>query len=160
MTRINAWASMFDRGLVLLAGAALAYMMTMTVADIVGRSISPFTIASSVEQTELAMLALGFLGLARCLRTDGNITIDVLSQHFPARLNRWIDTFWLAVTAGLLGFLAWAVLRSGLSLDADGQRSELLGLSPLAGHAVAAIGLAAAALAAAQMVLMRLLARA
>ncbi|MBN9529520.1 MAG: TRAP transporter small permease [Alphaproteobacteria bacterium] len=159
MDTINAWTSRLDRWLVFAAGAALAYMMTMTVADIVSRSLSPFTIASSVEQTELAMLVVGFLGLARCLRTDGNITIDVLSQHFPDRLNRWIDTFWLAVTAVLLGFLAWAVLRSGLALDADGQRSELLGLSPLAGHAVAALGLAAAAAAAAQMVVMRLASR-
>lgn len=159
MDTINAWTSRLDRWLVFAAGAALAYMMTMTVADIVSRSLSPFTIASSVEQTELAMLVVGFLGLARCLRTDGNITIDVLSQHFPARLNRWIDNFWLAVTAVLLGFLAWAVLRSGLALDADGQRSELLGLSPLAGHAVAALGLAAAAAAAAQMVVMRLASR-
>ncbi|MGQ3030927.1 MAG: TRAP transporter small permease [Ferrovibrionaceae bacterium] len=159
MDTINAWTSRLDRWLVFAAGAALAYMMTMTVADIVSRSLSPFTIASSVEQTELAMLVVGLLGLARCLRTDGNITIDVLSQHFPDRLNRWIDTFWLAVTAVLLGFLAWAVLRSGLALDADGQRSELLGLSPLAGHAVAALGLAAAAAAAAQMVVMRLASR-
>ncbi len=159
MDTIDTWTSRLDRWLVFAAGTALAYMMTMTVADIVSRSISPFTIASSVEQTELAMLVVGFLGLARCLRTDGNITIDVLSQHFPDRLNRWIDTFWLGVTAVLLGFLAWAVLRSGLSLDADGQRSELLGLSPLAGHAVAALGLAAAAAAAAQMVVTRLAGR-
>jgi TRAP-type C4-dicarboxylate transport system permease small subunit len=159
MDTINTWTSRLDRWLVFAAGAALAYMMTLTVADIVSRSVSRFTIASSVEQTELAMLVVGFLGLARCLRTDGNITIDVLSQHFPDQLNRWIDTFWLAVTAVLLGFLAWAVLRSGLSLDADGQRSELLGLSPLAGHAVAALGLAAAAAAAAQMVVARLAGR-
>lgn len=156
MNRVAAWTSRLDRCLVLLAGAALAYMMTMTVADIVSRSLSPFTISSNVEQTELAMLAVGFLGMARCLRIDGNITIDVLSQHFPERLNRWIDTFWLAVTAVLLGFLAWAVLRSGQSLDASGQRSELLGLSPLAGHAVATVGLAAGALVAAQMVVTRL----
>lgn len=156
MNRMANWATRLDRWLVLVAGAALAYMMTMTVADIVGRTLGPFTISSSVEQTELAMLALGFLGLARCLRADGNITIDVLSQHFPDRVNRRIDTFWLAVTALLLGFLAWAVLRSGLALDASGQRSELLGLSPLAGHAVAAVGLAAGALVAAQMVVTRL----
>lgn len=159
MNGIARWAARLDRCLVLLAGAALAYMMTMTVVDIVSRTISPFTIASSVEQTELAMLALGFLGLTRCLRADGNITIDVLSQHFPDRVNRWIDTFWLAVTAVLLGFLAWTVLRSGIALDADGQRSELLGLSPLAGHAVAAVGLAGGAVVAAQMVAARLAGR-
>lgn len=156
MNRIAAWTCRFDRCLVLLAGAALAYMMTMTVVDIIGRTLGPFTISSSVEQTELAMLALAFLGMARCLRVDGNITIDVLSQHFSRRVNCWIDTFWLAVTALLLGFLAWAVLRSGLALDAGGRRSELLGLSPLAGHAIAAAGLAAAALAATQMVVARL----
>lgn len=129
-----------------LGGLALLYMMAITVADIAGRSLGVFTIDSGVEQTELLMVAIGFLGLASCLRIRGNIVVDIATHRLSPRVNTLIDAFWLLVTAGVLILLAVLVLQNGIEADAEGQRTELLGLSPLVGHLVGAIGMIAGAL--------------
>jgi TRAP-type C4-dicarboxylate transport system permease small subunit len=136
--------SQLDFVFAVIAGLALLYMMSITVLDIVGRSLGLFTIGSGVEQTELMMVALGFLGLARCLKVEGNIVVDVATSHLPASVNARIDSFWLAVTALVLALLAYLVWNSGVSLDRSGQRSELLGISPLVSHTIAVIGMTAA----------------
>jgi TRAP-type C4-dicarboxylate transport system permease small subunit len=127
-----------------IAGVALLYMMSLTVFDIIGRSLGILTVGSGVEQTELMMVTLGFLGLARCLRVEGNIVVDVATSHLPASINARIDAFWLVVTVLVLALWAYLVLNSGISLDRSGQRSELLGLSPLIGHIVAVVGMVVA----------------
>ena len=69
-----------------------------------------------------------------------------MSRRLTCRLavNSRIDAFWLVVTALVLALWAYLVLNSGISLDRSGQRSELLGLSPLVGHIVAVVGMIAA----------------
>jgi TRAP-type C4-dicarboxylate transport system permease small subunit len=127
-----------------IAGLALLYMMSITVLDIIGRSFGVLTVGSGVEQTELMMVTLGFLGLARCLKVEGNIVVDVATSHLPKPVNARIDAFWLVVMALVLALLAWLVWNSGIRLDESGQRSELLGISPLVSHSIAVIGMIAA----------------
>jgi TRAP-type C4-dicarboxylate transport system permease small subunit len=129
-----------------LAGVALLYMMTVTVADIVGRTLGLFTIDSGVEQAELLMAAIAFFGLARCFSVEGNIVVDIATGHLPDHINRLIDAFWHLVAAAVVTLLAYLVLRNGIAADKLGQRSELLGLSPLLGHGIAALGMAVAVL--------------
>jgi TRAP-type C4-dicarboxylate transport system permease small subunit len=133
-----------DYAFAVIAGLALLYMMSITVLDIIGRSLGLFTIDSGVEQTELMMVTLGFLGLARCLKVEGNIVVDVATSHLPRAINARIDAFWLVVTAFVLALLAWLVWSNGVKLDNSGQRSELLGVSPLVSHSIAVTGMAAA----------------
>lgn len=144
MNILRAAFSKLDYAFAVIAGIALLYMMSLTVLDIVGRSLGLFTIAAGVEQTELMMVTLGFLGLARCLRVQGNIVVDVATSQLPASVNARIDAFWLVVTALVLALMAWLVWNSGVSADRSGQRSELLGLSPLVSHTIAVIGMIAA----------------
>ncbi|MGD9924303.1 MAG: TRAP transporter small permease [Pseudorhodoplanes sp.] len=144
MKIVRAILSQLDIAFAVIAGIALLYMMSLTVLDIIGRSLGLFTIGAGVEQTELMMVTLGFLGLARCLRVQGNIVVDVATSHLPAPVNARIDAFWLVVMALVLALLAWLVWNSGVSADRSGQRSELLGISPLVSHSIAVVGMIAA----------------
>jgi TRAP-type C4-dicarboxylate transport system permease small subunit len=144
MKLLRAAFAKLDFFFAVIAGLALLYMMSITVLDIIGRSLGLFTIGSGVEQTELMMVTLGFLGLARCLRIEGNIVVDVATSHLPKAVNARIDAFWLVVTALVLALLAWLIWNNGLKLDGSGQRSELLGISPLVSHSIAVIGMIAA----------------
>jgi TRAP-type C4-dicarboxylate transport system permease small subunit len=144
MNVLRAALSKLDYAFAVIAGIALLYMMSLTVLDIVGRSLGLFTIVAGVEQTELMMVTLGFFGLARCLRVEGNIVVDVATSHLPKAVNARIDAVWLVVTALVLALLAWLVWNSGVSADRSGQRSELLGLSPLVSHTIAVVGMIAA----------------
>jgi TRAP-type C4-dicarboxylate transport system permease small subunit len=144
MTLVRASFAKLDFIFAIVAGLALLYMMSITVLDIIGRSTGLFTIGSGVEQTELMMVTLGFLGLARCLRVEGNIVVDVATSQLPKAVNARIDAFWLVITAAVLSLLAWLVWANGIKLDGSGQRSDLLGVSPLVSHSIAVIGMIAA----------------
>jgi TRAP-type C4-dicarboxylate transport system permease small subunit len=118
----------------------------VVVVDIVGRSFGLWHILSTVEQTTLYMMLLGFFGLAHCFRTEGNIVVDVATQGLSRAAVRRIDAAWSIVTAIVLIPLAVMSVRDGLTLHGYGQRSEVLGISPLVHHAIAGVGLAVAAL--------------
>ena len=135
-----------ERIVTAIAGIALLLMMLMVVYDIVGRSLGLWHVLSSVEQTTLYMMLLGFFGLVRCFRDSGNIVVDVATHGLPAGVVRRIDAFWAVLAALILLPLGYASLKDGLALHGYGQRSEVLGISPLVHHAIAAFGLAAAAL--------------
>jgi hypothetical protein len=72
--------------------------------------------------------------------------VDVAAGHLSERVSRIIDACWHFVMAAVLGLLGYLVLRNGMALDAQGRRTELLGLSPLIGHTAAAVGLGIATL--------------
>jgi TRAP-type C4-dicarboxylate transport system permease small subunit len=139
-----------------IAGTALILMMMVVVVDIAGRSLGLWHILSTVEQTTLYMMLLGFLGLARCFRTEGNIVVDVATQGLSEAAVRRIDAVWSVITAVVLIPLAVMSVRDGITLHGYGQRSEVLGISPLVHHAVAGFGLVIAAIVALGLGLRRL----
>lgn len=132
--------------LTIVAGAALVMMMLVVVADIVGRSFNLWHILSTVEQIKLYMMLLGFLGLALCFRNQANIVVDVATHNLRPSVTRRIDAFWALCTAIVLPPIAYYVIRDGLTLHGYGQRSEVLGISPLVHHIIAGFGFAVAAI--------------
>lgn len=132
--------------LTFIAGFALIMMMLIVVADIVGRSFNLWHILSTVEQIRLYMMMLGFLGLALCFRTQANIVVDVATHHLPDSVTRRIDAVWALCTAVVLLPLGYSVFVDGIPLHEYGQRSEVLGISPLVYHAIAGFGFAVAAI--------------
>jgi TRAP-type C4-dicarboxylate transport system permease small subunit len=141
--RILDW---IDRILTTIAGVALVMMMLAVVVEIAGRSLGLFHILSTPEQITLYMMFLGFFGLVRTFRTDGNIVVDVATQNLPESSIKRIDGFWTILTAIIILPLAVLSFRDGLTLHGYGQRSEVLGISPLVHHTTAAIGLSLTAL--------------
>ncbi len=135
-----------ERIMTAIAGIALLLMVLVVVYDIVGRSFGLWHVLSSVEQTTLYMMLLGFFGLARCFRDQGNIVVDVATQSMSPRTVRRIDAFWAVLAAAILLPLGYSSIADGLVLHGYGQRSEVLGISPLVHHAIAGFGLGVAAL--------------
>lgn len=136
-----------DRVLTAIAGVALVLMMMIVVVDIVGRSFGFWHILSTPEQITVYMMLLGFFGLVRCFRAEGNIVVDVATQNLSETSMRRIDGFWSILTAMVLLPLAVLSIKDGLTLHGYGQRSEVLGISPLVHHTIAGTGLALTALA-------------
>lgn len=135
-----------DRVLTAIAGVALVLMVLVVVVEIAGRTLGIFHILSTPEQITLYMMFLGFFGLVRCFRAEGNIVVDVATQNLsPSSIQR-IDGFWTIVTAVIILPLAVLSFKDGLTLHAYGQRSEVLGISPLVHHTIAGFGLALTAL--------------
>lgn len=88
-----------------IAAGAIAAMMVITVADVIGRYLFRVHLAGSYEYVALLFVYLIFLGLAYAQRQDAHITIGVLYDRLPRRAR--------LVTAGLvlsLSFMLFAVL--------------------------------------------------
>ena len=108
-----------------LAGAALVFLMAVTVIDVAGRNLGLFTVRGIIEISTMAVVLIGFLALPFSLIVGGHIVVDLATLRLSTRTNRCIDAFWLAVAALCLGFVAWlmwfaaakAWRENALSLD-------------------------------------------
>lgn len=144
---INHMLDWIDRVLTAIAGVALVMMVMAVVVEIIGRSLGLFHILSTPEQITLYMMFLGFFGLVRCFRAEGNIVVDVATQNLSQSTIKRIDGFWTVLTAIVVLPMAVLTFGDGLTFHGYGQRSEVLGISPLVYHTIAAVGLALTALA-------------
>ena len=106
-----------------LAGMALVSMMLLTVLDFSLRFTSGSPIAGTFELTELAMVAIVFLGLGHGQRRRQHITIDLVYDVVGATGRRLVDnaarTIALLV-AVLTGWQLWRYTAPG----ARGRRGE------------------------------------
>lgn len=134
----DSWEYLLPRSLVRLgnllrdiAGCALILMMSITVFDIVARSVGFGSIEWVIEASSLSVLIIVFFGLAGCTATGGHILIDLFTRKNKASTNRLIDGFWLLVMAAMLALIAWYSLEDALITHGTGERTEVLHLSPL-----------------------------
>ncbi|MDO8569129.1 MAG: TRAP transporter small permease [Dehalococcoidales bacterium] len=101
------------------AGAAAACVLLMTA--IVGVSVfsryvlnSPLIFAD--ELTSYLMVATVFLGLAYVARKEGNIRIDFIINHVPARVRRIAEIVFLGLGIILIAALFFGSFRSTIDL--------------------------------------------
>jgi TRAP-type C4-dicarboxylate transport system permease small subunit len=83
----------------------LAVMMLLTTADVFLRYVFDKPITGSYELIQFMMAITVSLGLAYCGLEKGHVTIDVLTSHFPERIQAIIDSI-----VGFLGLLVAAVM--------------------------------------------------
>ena len=102
-----------------LSGTTLAFLMAITVIDIVARHLHLFSIRGVVEISTLAVIMIGFLPLPNSFITGGHIVVDLATQGLSARTKRKIDAFWLSVLTLLLAYIALRMWQA----TADSYRS-------------------------------------
>lgn len=102
---------LFDRANlvpVLLSGAAVTLMMLHVCIDVVGKYLfnapAPGTITIV---TEYYMPVLTFLPLAFVHRRNAHISVEVLTQRFPARLQYHIYHWGLLIVVAVFALLTW-----------------------------------------------------
>lgn len=96
-----------------LAGVTMVLLLLWTVGDIIGRTFFSRPFPGTVELTELAVVVLVYLGLARAENDDAHIAVDLLYVRLGARAQLAVR-----VVAGLLSFLVVAVMTWRLALFA------------------------------------------
>lgn len=130
------------QAMVWLAGASLVGMVGIVVLDVVGRLIfSGFSLNGSIELAVVCVVLLAYFGLPWAFLSNAHITVDVATAAAPEPVRRWLDAFWLFVSAIVAAIFCWLVLTTGITLHGYGQVSETLGLSPLITYGAGAFGL-------------------
>lgn len=131
-----------SQAMVWLAGASLVGMVGVVVLDVVGRMIfSGFSLNGSIELAVVCVVMLAYFGLPWAFLSNAHITVDVATAAAPEPVRRWLDAFWLVVSAIVAVIFFWLVLTTGISLHGYGQVSETLGMSPLVTYGAGAFGL-------------------
>lgn len=103
-----------DRLLSILAALILLTMMGVTLFDVLGRSLLNQPVPGAFELTELLLLAVIFAGLPQACRTSSHISVTVISEHFPARLNAGLARVFALIGAVALAAIAWSMANLGL----------------------------------------------
>lgn len=141
LRRVNAWLHGF-------AGLTMVLLMFWTVADIASRALFSSPFRGTVELTELAVVVLVYLGLARAENQDAHIAVNLLFVRLGERAQLATRAFAGIVTVLVVALMTWRMYIFAGQLDSGGHTTGVLGapLYPVAMAAVAgsaAFGLAA-----------------
>lgn len=107
---MNRVISLFLRWCADLAGVALLLLMTMTVADIIGRHLHLFALRGTIEVSTGVTVLIGFLAFPFSFLQGGHLVLDTFTTALPARYNRFIDIVWFVVATiafAVMAFLTW-----------------------------------------------------
>jgi len=127
-----------------VAGALLLGMMGLTVVDVVGRYVFSAPVPGAYEATEVMLALAIFAGLPLVTARGEHVSVAVLAERLPARVQRALAAVAEVVVALLLAGAAVLLMRRGETLAAYGDTTVLLRI-PLAPVAFALMTLCALA---------------
>ena len=128
-----------ERVLHLLAAGALAFMMFITSADVVGRYFLNTPVWAAFQLTEFAMGLLVFAALPILCAREKHVTIDLFAKLFRGRAQRIRAATTNAFATLVMAVIAWRLLVLGNRYAEMGDQTLLLAI-PLAPFAYAMFG--------------------
>jgi TRAP-type C4-dicarboxylate transport system permease small subunit len=122
-----------------IGGFALAYMMFMTVLDVLGRAIGGVNfihkvisvigpVPGSLEMTEIMLGILISFGLGYTALKKGHIRVDLLLQYTSKKQTSWFDVFTYFLSFALYCGITWQAWLNGFSLFKDQLRTAVLSI--------------------------------
>lgn len=122
-----------------IGACALAFMMFMTVIDVLGRFIGGFSIIhkitsfigpvpGSLEMTELSLGVLICFGLGYTALKKGHIRVDLLLQYTSKKQTSWFDVFTYLFSFLLYCGIAWQSWNNGFSLYSNQLKTAVLSI--------------------------------
>jgi TRAP-type C4-dicarboxylate transport system permease small subunit len=114
------------RGLCLIGGLAILFIMLATVADVAMRYLFNAPIKGTLDLTQMAMIFAVFCALAHCGWSGGHIVVDVLAPMFGARTLRIMSAAIDAVGAAFMLGVAWQSVLAAVDYANTGEVSFTL----------------------------------
>ena len=111
-----------------LGAFALFGMMVLTAADVIGRYIFNAPILGVFEVTEFMVLILIFSFLAYAQYHKTHISVELLVNLFPKRIQVYIDLFNHALCLLLMVLITWMGFDRAIEMMQTGEASPNLGI--------------------------------
>lgn len=86
---------------------ALALMMFLTAADVILRYVFNSPIIFAQEVTELLLVIVVALGLSYCGIEKGHVSVDILANNLPTRVQAILDCITNLITIVFFSVVAW-----------------------------------------------------
>jgi TRAP-type transport system small permease protein len=134
------------RGLNLVAIAALAGLVGVTVFDVTGRYFFNKPLFAGVEITEFLLIFLSFGGLASAELRNSNITVDFFTQKLPERVRAALDGVGSLLGVVLWGLISWRTIDHAQEVRDSNEVSLNLGVSTFPFYVFLAAGTALVAI--------------
>jgi TRAP-type C4-dicarboxylate transport system permease small subunit len=118
---LNTVVRQADRGIMVLAGVALVLMMLHICVDVVANLLfgAPVPLTNAAV-TVYYMIAVAFLPLAAGEYRGAHIGVDLIVNHLPAGVRRWLDHLvqtLCCVIYGVLAVQAWQLALQKLAAN-------------------------------------------
>ena len=118
---------------------ALAFMMFMTVVDVLGRYLGWYDVIhnvigffrpvpGSLEMTQLLLGVLISFGLGYCALKKGHIRVDLVLQYTSKKVTSWFDVFTYGISFLFYCGVIWQAWNNGFSLYSDQLKTAVLGI--------------------------------
>lgn len=121
-------AGVFSPVLSYVGAAALFGMMTLTTVDVIFRYAFNSPILGAFEVTEFLVLLVIFSFLGYTQSQKSHISVDLLFNLFPKKLQTVIEVFNHAICLFLMILIAWMGIVNALDLMEAGEGSPNLGI--------------------------------
>ncbi len=123
LNRVN---DFLNRTLMLLGGVAVLLLMAIATVNVILRFFfnAPYRGAYEVAGFLGAIVTAFALGYTQ--KRKDHIVVDILTQKFPKRVNRMLDTVSYIVTMIFFTIVAWQVFVWGRKISDSGEVSETL----------------------------------
>ena len=90
-----------------LGGLVLVAMVLLVVVSVIGRALLALPVPGDFEIVAVGTGIAIFLFLPYCYLERGNVTVDILADHMPARARRALDVVASVVFALIAALFAW-----------------------------------------------------
>ena len=105
---------------------ALAAMMLLTTADVIGRYFFNAPVLGAYEITEYLMLVMVFSFLALAQSAKAHISVDIVFNHLPAGLRHVLERLNHLVCLLMMILVSWMSIHRIWELKRTGEASVLL----------------------------------
>ena len=107
-------------GAALVSTGALAVMLVVVVANVVGRRFFHQPLAGTTELTEMAMVCIVFLALAWCAVERAHISVGVVVERFSPRVQAIVDSITYLAGLGLCIIIVWQTILKAIDVQERG----------------------------------------
>lgn len=111
-----------------LGGVLLLGLMGMTVVDVIGRYLFNAPLRGAAELTELILAAIIFLGLVAVSLSEGQVTVDLVTDRMPARWHPWRLAATGLLSGAVLALVAWRIWVYAGQIGGYGGSTTNLGI--------------------------------
>lgn len=126
MERVTGAIRRVNRWMHYAAGALLLGVMLVTVIDVAGRSLFNAPFGGTVELTEMAMVAIVYLGFGHAQHEDDHVSVDILYVKLRRQAQLVVTVFTALFGMVVIGLLTWNLYAFARTLDGGGYTTAVL----------------------------------